>query len=128
VRFDSNMRSVILSLPALLVLVACSGGTHSPSEGKQTTAQPATSGAQTVMISGFKYQPPIVTVKAGDTIVWRNNDIVPHTVTAAEVNHARALDSGSIAKGGSWQWVAKPGTYDYICTLHPNMKGRLTVQ
>lgn len=129
--FYSNMRAVVLSLPALLLLAACSGGTHAPAAGKQATpsSAPAASGAQTVVISGFKYQPPVVTVKTGDSVEWRNNDMVPHTVSAVEVQHARAFDSDSIAKGGSWHWIAgAPGAYDYICTLHPNMKGRLLVQ
>jgi plastocyanin len=48
----------------------------------------------------------------------------PHTVTAKGV-----FDSHSIAAGASWRFVArKPGVYDYICTLHPNMNGTLKVE
>jgi plastocyanin len=80
----------------------------------------------TVLISVFRYQPDTLTVKAGETVEWKNADIVPHTVTAAD---GKAFDSGSIAKGASWRFtLVKSGTYDYNCTLHPNMKGKLVVQ
>jgi len=77
-----------------------------------------------VVIDGVRYEPASITVKRGDTVVWRNNDPFPHTVTAA-----KQFDSGSIAAGGQWKYVArKPGTFEYLCTLHPNMTGTLVVQ
>jgi plastocyanin len=43
-------------------------------------------------------------------------------------HRAGSFDSHSIAAGGTWRFVAnKTGVYDYICTLHPNMKGTLKV-
>ena len=64
------------------------------------------------------------TVKRGDTIVWRNKDPYPHTVTAKG-----AFDSRSIAAGKEWKFVARtPGVYPYLCTLHPTMTGTLRVQ
>jgi plastocyanin len=128
VSFNSNMRSVILVPPALLLLAACSGAGHAPAAGAgnaaSSSAPAASPGAHVVTINNFKFQPADLTVKAGDTVEWKNEDIVPHSATDKGV-----FDSGGIAKGGSWQWVAtKPGTYYYICTLHPNMKGRLVVQ
>lgn len=126
--FNSKMRSLILVLPALALLAACSGAGHAPAAGAGTSpsspAPAATPGKHVITINNFKNQPAELTVKAGDTVEWKNEDIVPHTATAKGF-----FDSGRIPKGGSWTWVAaKPGTYDYICTLHPNMKGRLVVQ
>jgi plastocyanin len=78
----------------------------------------------TVAIDGVKYDPPTVTVKRGDTVTWTNKDPFPHTVTAQG-----AFDSKEIAADGKWSYVArKPGRYDYICTLHPNMKATLVVE
>jgi plastocyanin len=77
-----------------------------------------------VTIDGVTYAPAALTVKRGDTVVWRNKDPFPHTVTAA-----REFDSGSIAAGREWKLVArKPGAYAYLCTLHPNMQGTLTIE
>jgi plastocyanin len=77
-----------------------------------------------VAIDGVKFDPEVVTVHRGDTVVWTNKDPFPHTVTAAG-----SFDSKSIAAGASWRFKAgKAGVYDYICTLHPNMKGTLKVE
>jgi plastocyanin len=69
-----------------------------------------------VVMEGVGYAPATLTVKRGDTIVWRNKDPYPHTVTAKG-----AFDSGSIA-------ARTPGVYPYLCTLHPTMTGTLTVR
>jgi YVTN family beta-propeller protein len=75
------------------------------------------------MISGFAFA-PILTVKAGQTIIWTNNDAVPHTVTS----DAGLWDSGDINPGQSYELTfAKPGTYSYHCMHHPYMKGVVNV-
>jgi len=80
--------------------------------------------AHTVIIEGVAYQPDALKVKRGDTVIWINKDPFPHTVTAA-----RAFDSKDIAAGASWKYVARrAGSHSYICTLHPNMKGTLTIE
>ena len=79
----------------------------------------------TVVIENMRYNPPELSVHRGERIVWVNKDLFPHTVTAA----AHAFDSGSIAAGASWTYVAgKTGEYAYGCTFHPTMKGILKVQ
>ena len=90
--------------------------------GSAGGAGPAT---RTVTIDGFEFHPPVVTVRQGETVEWRNADPVPHTVTAKEAG----LDSGQIAANGSWRFTAKTrGRFAYICTLHPIMKGELVVE
>ena len=80
--------------------------------------------SHTVVMEGVAYQPAELVVKRGDTVVWVNKDPFPHTVTATGV-----FDSHEIPAGASWKYVArKTGSYTYICTLHPNMKGTITVQ
>jgi plastocyanin len=79
----------------------------------------------TILIGGFKYQPDTLTVSAGDTVEWQNNDIVPHTVTATD----KSFSSGAIRPGATWKFVAKKtGNFPYVCTPHPNMHGKLIVQ
>ena len=78
----------------------------------------------TVTIDGFEFHPPQITVGKGDVVVWVNKDPVPHTATAK----GAALDSGSIAASGSFRFTAtREGRFDYVCTLHPTMKGVLVV-
>ena len=79
----------------------------------------------TVTIDGFEFHPPEVTVAKGDIVLWVNKDPVPHTATG----NGAALDSGSIAANGSFRFTAtRVGRHDYVCTLHPTMKGVLVVQ
>ena len=70
----------------------------------------------------FAFAPAELTVAEGDTVVWRNADILPHTATAAG-----EFGSGSVPAGGEWRWVATAGDFAYLCTFHPTMKGVLTV-
>ena len=125
----STIATVFLSLAALLLL-ACSVNTSPVLAAEKDRAQVATPAASqarvhTIAISGFKFLPDTLTVKTGETVEWKNEDAVVHTATADD----KTFDSGNIAPGKSWTFVAgKPGTYTYICTIHPNMKGTLTVQ
>jgi plastocyanin len=77
-----------------------------------------------VIIDGTRYDQPMLTVKRGTIVAFVNKDPFPHTVTAPG-----KFDSKEIAAGKTWTYKAtKAGTFDYICTLHPNMKGTLVVQ
>ena len=79
----------------------------------------------TVLIEGMRFQPQGLTVAPGDTVVWRNRDMVPHTATSA----SGRFDSLDIAPGKSWTYtVGATGEFDYICTYHPLMKAILRVR
>ena len=87
-------------------------------------ALPAFAASHTIVMDGTAFTPATATVQRGDRVTWVNRDPFPHTATASG-----AFDSGSVADGASWTWVAdKTGTFDYVCTLHPTMKGRLVVR
>jgi plastocyanin len=75
-----------------------------------------------VEIRGFVFTPAALTVAPGDTVVWRNLDILPHTATSAG-----DWDSGAIAGGAEWRWVAVAGDFTYRCSFHPTMLGRVSV-
>ena len=73
----------------------------------------------------MKFVPERLEVAAGDRITWTNADLVPHTVTAASAG----VESGDIAQGKSWSFVAKKkGEMPYICRLHPVMKGVVVIK
>ena len=79
----------------------------------------------TVTIEGMRFQPEMLTVERGDTIVWVNKDLVPHTATSKVGN----FDSKLIEAGKSWKYtVRKKGDFAYICTFHPTMKAMLQVE
>jgi plastocyanin len=74
-------------------------------------------------IRNFKFDPDTLTVRAGDSVSWHNYDFAPHTATARGV-----FDSGEIAADSAWATVVPAGRHEYICTLHPNMRGILLVK
>jgi len=78
-----------------------------------------------VAISNFAFSPATLTITAGDTVTWTNDDAELHTATGT----GGAFDSGNLAQGDSFSFTfTTPGTYDYICTLHPTMTGQIVVQ
>jgi plastocyanin len=80
--------------------------------------------SRTIRIVGMQFEPAELIVKRGTRIVWINDDMFLHTVTATD----RAFDSGSIAASASWTYLAtQSSTHEYVCALHPTMKGRLIV-
>src|SRR3569623_1458397 len=87
------------------------------------SAVPAHAATIEIVVEKLLYTPAEVTAKVGDTIEWDNKDSLVHSATATDKSWNVPLPSkkkGSIV-------VTKAGTFDYYCTLHPNMKGKLTV-
>jgi plastocyanin len=79
----------------------------------------------TVVIESMTFKPQVLVVHRGDRITWINKDLFPHTVTST----AGKFDSHLIAADGSWTYVArKAGEYDYVCSLHVTMKGKIEVR
>ncbi|HVY59888.1 MAG TPA: cupredoxin family copper-binding protein [Xanthobacteraceae bacterium] len=79
----------------------------------------------TVKIDNFTFEPQTVTVKAGTTVSWRNDDDIPHTVTSA----TRAFKSKALDTGDTFAFTfTTPGTYEYFCSLHPHMKATIVVE
>ena len=77
----------------------------------------------TVEIRGMEFHPAELTVAAGDTIVWINRDIVPHTATA------KTWGTDVLSQGQSGRIVARRvGTIPYVCNLHPTMHGTLLIR
>lgn len=86
-------------------------------------APPAAS-TNSVAIRGFAFRPAVLRVKPGTTVRWRNSDPAPHTVTA----NSRAFDSKTMTQGEPYaRRFPRPGTYAYLCALHPQMTGRVVV-
>ena len=114
-----NVRALIaaLAMPSLLFLLL-------PAVGVPGAANAAPR-VHTVLIEGMRFQPEGVTVAAGDTVVWINRDLVPHTATSA----SGRFDSNEIAPGKTWSHVVRSsGEFSYICTYHPLMKAIVRVR
>src|SRR6476469_1189736 len=86
---------------------------------------PAFAADATVQIDNFTFDPPRLTVKAGTTVTWYNEDDIPHTVAAvAKQFRSKALDTD-----GKFSFTfTTPGSYEYFCSLHPHMTGAIVVE
>lgn len=76
-----------------------------------------------VAISGFSYSPGTVTVDVGDTVTWTNSDAQAHTATGDGWNTG---DLGNSESGSITFQTA--GTFDYMCGIHPAMRGTVVVR
>jgi len=133
-----KQRFVLALLGAVALGSACaaapSAATASPavvataSPAVVATASPAVVAsakpAATVHIRNFAYHENKVTIHAGETVLFVNDDDDAHTVTATD----KSYDSGGLDRGESWtRTFTKPGTYAYFCALHPYMKAVVVV-
>ena len=79
----------------------------------------------TVNIENFKFAPPTLTIPAGTTVVWKNEDDSPHRIgDTTGLLKSTALDTDATFS----HTFGAPGEYPYICTLHPYMRGKIIVK
>ena len=87
-------------------------------------ASAAAADSNTIVIKKFMFNPMDVTVTAGTGVTWENQDGEPHTVVSLTGDfRSQALDE----KDKFSHTFDKPGTYKYICSIHPKMVGTITV-
>ncbi len=78
-----------------------------------------------ISIQNFAFSPPSITVPALTEVTFTNNDSTAHTITADD----GSFNSGSIEPGKQYlHTFEKPGTFKYHCSIHPTMKGEVTVE
>lgn len=99
-----------------------------PAPSTSPASPPRSAPAKRTVRTGMKnlnYLQSRLQVTVGTTVEWKNNDPLPHTVTAVD----KSFNSGLINPGKSYSHTfTKPGTYSYFCTPHPFMKGVVVVK
>ena len=84
----------------------------------------ASAAEMTVKIANFTFSPQKLTVPAGTTVTWINDDDIPHVVAEKDGTfRSQALDTGDKYS----QVFSKPGTVAYYCAIHPHMTGEIVV-
>jgi plastocyanin len=103
------------------------GNATGASGGDSVTISPGSS----VPSNGKFFVPETMTVSKGTTVTWTNKDTTLHTVTSGSAesgNSGTEFDSSYLAAGKTFQHQFNTaGTFDYYCTLHPYMKGKVVV-
>jgi len=78
-----------------------------------------------VKIDNFTFTPDAAEITVGTTVTWTNEDDIPHTVAEVE----RRFKSHALDTGDSFSFTfTATGTYEYFCSLHPHMKGKIVVK
>jgi amicyanin len=112
--------TAIFGAAALLSLVLASGALR-PRPVAAAQQQPS---ANIVNIDNFMFTPMELTISAGATVTWINKDDVPHTVVSVDHKFkSQALDTD---EKFSFTFT-DPGTYEYFCSVHPRMTGKIIV-
>ena len=81
--------------------------------------------AAAVKIDNYSFGPPEITIAPGTKVTWTNRDDIPHTVRSTnDLFKSKALDTDD-----QFSFTFdKPGTYEYFCSIHPKMTGRVIVK
>lgn len=98
------------------------GDMHGMMGGGGPETEGSASGAGEVVIEDFRFQPTVLNVTPGTVVKWTNQDSAPHTATSNDFDTDR-LDKG---EAGEIRFD-RTGTFEYICTYHPQMEGRVVV-
>ena len=104
---------------------AFDAATHDAMMRRQTARKSLVLAANEIGIDNFRFTPATLTVKAGTKVVWINNDDVPHLIVNVEnrFRQSPVLDTDQRFAAT----LTKRGTYDYFCSLHPVMQGKIIV-
>ena len=123
-------RQPIATIGALFLLVGCAAAappatpTRAPAPTATEAPLPSPVATTSVTVANFAFGPAAITVPAGSVVTWTNADIEQHTATARD----RAFNSDIIANGKTFSFTFNtPGTYQYVCLIHPSMIGAVVV-
>ena len=110
------MTKFLLPVVAAAALVAAGCGSSGPSEPVAAT--------EVEMVKSYRFDPKVIEIEAGDTVTWTNEDNFTHTV------QVEGQEDHKVGQGESVEIrFDKPGTYDYVCTLHSqDMDGTVIVK
>jgi amicyanin len=111
------MKTLLVAFFALAALAAVPLASASGTGG---AAAPTT-----ISIDNFSFKEQTVTVTAGTPVTWVNHDDVPHKIVSTD----KAFSSPVLDTDGRYSYTfSTKGTYEYFCSLHPMMKGKVVVK
>lgn len=109
---------LVLAIPMTVALVMLLTPTHAKSEE-------AKSQSTEITLDNFTFAPAMLTVPVNSTVTWVNKDDIPHVIASNDgLFKSKALDTDDKFS----YTFTKAGTYDYYCSIHPKMQGKVVVQ
>ncbi|HEY5463315.1 MAG TPA: plastocyanin/azurin family copper-binding protein [Hanamia sp.] len=116
-------RSSVFFLCTLFLLNGCSSNENNKNKTEAVTQKPSHA-VDTVVIKQMQFNPAILHVKVGDTIIWINKGMVDHDITSDKNN---SFYSDTLHVGKTWKMAVKDSA-GYHCSIHPTMQGRLVLK
>ncbi len=119
------MRSTTCVTTITLAVVVVFGFAASPAPARHPSA-PTGRARITITIDNFSFSPQTITVKAGTEITWVNRDDVPHKIVSTD---QKSFASPVLDTDGRFVHAfAGAGTFEYFCSIHPMMTGKIIVK
>jgi len=101
---------------------------NSDASAKESAEETAHVDTSRVAISSMRFQPATLTIERGEAVTWTQQDTAPHVVRISS-GELGSFGSGTLQRGQSYTTTLdRPGTYEYFCALHPNMRGMIVVR
>jgi Icc protein len=105
---------------------AFDAATHDAMTNRARSRKSITLAPNEIGIDNFNFTPQVLTVKPGTKVTWINDDDVPHLIVSLQgaFKSSSVLDTDQRFSAT----LGKPGSYDYFCSLHPKMQGKIVVR
>jgi len=111
---------------AVAMFVASALFTSARGKDSKTRDSAPTRATSEVIINNFSFSPNALTLPIGATVTWANHDAVAHIIASAD---NRFRESPALKPGQNFSHTfATAGSYPYFCSIHPRMKGEITVK
>jgi amicyanin len=119
-----NFGSQASTTPGMVGHGAAGSTAMAPGDSASATVAPVSAAGPAVNITNFAFVPATLTVPVGATVTWTNHDEEPHTIAAGD----GSFHSPGMGTNATYSFsFANPGTFDYICSIHPFMHGTVVV-
>lgn len=119
-----HISSLALVFAAVLLVGGGCGQKGSSVSGVPSEPTEKVVGQNQIVIGHFVFEPEITTVKVGEKVTWLHNDNVTHTVISTGL-----FESQPLKRGEEFGFVfSQPGEYNYYCSIHPSMAGKVIVK
>lgn len=130
--------SIIFVVIAIAVIFAVNHKSHNsnnsytspPSSNNSNSSSSSSSASQgaVTITNNMIFTPSQISVSVGSTVTWTNNDNTTHTVID-DLANVGGPHSGDIAPGATYSYkFTKAGSYQYHCSIHPQMRGTIVVK
>jgi len=125
VKMKKNITVWIIAAAVIILLAVIGIVAYNSNQGSNNKPSLQSAVAGTVLIQNFSFSPTTITINKGDEVTWQNNDQSIHKIVADD----NSFSLGDMSNGGTSKHIfSVAGTYNYHCSIHPEMKGVVIVK